>query len=50
MLTYIKYSLKHEQQCFIRFRCFRPDKTRVASVLNGFKYDPFHKFNGVVIL
>ena len=30
--------------------CFRPDKTRVASVLNGFKYDPFHKFNGVVIL
>ena len=39
------YYLKNEQQCFIRFKTtsaahvsgFRPDKTRDASSLNGFK-------------
>ena len=39
------YYLKNEQQCFIRFKTtsaarasgFRPDKTRDASYLNGFK-------------
>ena len=38
------YSLKHEQQCF------RPDKTRAASVLNGFKNEPLYEFLGEVIL
>ena len=43
------YYLKHEQQCFIRFKnmkaysslsVFRPDKTCDASVLNSFKIGP----------
>ena len=43
---YFTYSsLKHEQQCFIR-----PDKARAASVLNGFKNEPFYEFIGEVIL
>jgi hypothetical protein len=36
------YYLKNEQECFIRFKAtsasgFRPNKTRPASFLNGFK-------------
>jgi hypothetical protein len=38
------YYLKNEQKCFIRFKAtragasgFRPNKTRPASFLNGFK-------------
>ena len=42
------YSSKHEQQCFIGF--LGPDKPRAASVLNGFKNEPFYEFIGEVIL
>jgi hypothetical protein len=41
---FFKYYLKNEQECFIRFKArarsasgFRPNKTRPASFLNGFK-------------
>ena len=34
----IMYCLINEQECFI------PDKTRNASLLNGFKNEPFRKF------
>ena len=30
------YYLKHEQGCFIRYKDFVSNKTRQASVLNGF--------------
>ena len=48
-ITYLRimYCLKHEQQCFIGIEnheaqpsSFRPDKTRAASFLNGFKNIP----------
>ena len=38
------YYLINEQECFI------PDKTRTASLLNGFKNEPFRKFIDVKIL
>ena len=38
------YCLINEQECFI------PDKTRTASLLNGFKNEPFRKFIDVEIL
>ena len=38
------YCLINEQECFI------PDKTRTASLLNGFKNEPFRKFIDVKIL
>ena len=31
-------------------KCFIPDKTRAASLLNGFKNEPFRKFIDVNIL
>ena len=46
--TYSKYYLKHEQECFIGYKTrgeaerFIFDKARVASVLEGFKSDPFY--------
>ena len=42
------YYLKHEHECFIRYKMrgaaerFISDKARIASVLNGFKNDPFY--------
>ena len=42
------YYLKHEDECFIRYKMrgaaerFIADKTRVASVLNSLKNDPFY--------
>ena len=33
-----------------RAECFRPNKTHAASVLNGFKNEPFNEFIGEVIL
>ena len=50
------YCLINEQECFIRFKTrgdsqvFIPDKTRTASLLNGFKNEPFRKFIDVKIL
>ena len=44
MSWYIMYCLINEQECFI------PDKTRTASLLNGFKNEPFRKFIHVKIL
>ena len=44
----IKYYLKHEHECFIRYKMrgaaerFISDKARIASVLNNFKNDPFY--------
>ena len=35
-LEYAKYYLKHEHECFIRY------KARITSVLNSFKNDPFY--------
>ena len=43
-----KYYLKHEQECFTGYKTrgeaewFISDKARTASVLNGFKNDPFY--------
>ena len=43
-----KYYLKHEHECFIRYKTrgaaerFISDKARIASVLNSFKNDPFY--------
>ena len=44
MIRTFKYCLINEQECFIRFKAtsasgFRPNKTRPASLLNGFKHD-----------
>ena len=42
------YYLKHEQECFIGYKTrgederFISDKARTASVLDGFKSDPFY--------
>ena len=42
------YYLKHEQECFIGYKTrgeaerFISDKARIASVLDGFKSDPFY--------
>ena len=42
------YYLKHEHECFIRYKTrgaaerFISDKARIASVLNSFKNDPFY--------
>ena len=42
------YYLKHEQECFIGYNTrgegkrFISNKARTASVLNGFKNDPFY--------
>ena len=44
------YCLINEQECFIRYKDFIPDKTRTASLLNGFKNEPFRKFIDVIIL
>jgi hypothetical protein len=51
-----KYYLKHEQQCFIRYKdneaqpsIFRSDKTCTANVLYCFKNDRSSKFIGEVI-
>ena len=38
------YCIINEQECFI------PDKTRTASLLYGFKNEPFRKFVDVKIL
>ena len=38
-VKFIKYCLIHEQNCFI------PDKTRTASLLKGFKNEPFIDVN-----
>ena len=53
---FLKYYLKHEQQCFIRYKDTRRsrvslvvDKTRTANVLNCFKNDRSRKFIGEVI-
>ena len=48
------YYLKHEQQCFIRYKdtkpsIFRSDKTHTANVPNCFKNDRSSKFTGKVI-
>ena len=43
-----KYYLKHEHECFIRYKMrgaaerFIADKARIASVLNSLKNDPFY--------
>ena len=49
-------TVKHEQQCFIRYKdtrqnrvSFRYDKTRTTNVLNCFKNDRSSKFIGEVI-
>ena len=49
--------INNEQGCFIRYKeneaiaeCFIPDKTRTASLLYGFKNEPFRKFIDVNIL
>ena len=45
---YCKYYLKHEQECSIGYKTrgederFISDKARTASVLEGFKSDPFY--------
>ena len=45
---YFLYYLKHEHECFIRYKTrgaaerFISDKARIASVLNSFKNDPFY--------
>ena len=47
-VTIFKYYLKHEHECFIRYKTrgaaerFISDKARIASVLNSFKNDPFY--------
>ena len=48
--------LINEQECFIRYKdtrrlaeCFIHDKIRTASLLNGFKNEPFRKFIDVKI-
>ena len=47
-LLLLKYYLKHEHECFIRYKTrgaaerFRSDKARIARVLNSFKNDPFY--------
>ena len=44
----IMYYLKHEHECFIRYKMrgaaerFIADKARIASVLNSLKNDPFY--------
>ena len=51
----IVYHLKHELECFIRYKSeakakyFISDKARIASVLNGLKNDPSYKFIGEVL-
>ena len=40
--------LKHKNS--ICYWSIRPDKTRAASVLNGFKNEPFYEIIGGVIL
>ena len=46
--TSVMYYLKHEHECFIRYKTrgaaerFISDKARIASVLNSFKNDPFY--------
>ena len=50
----VLYYLKHEQQCFVRYKdtkpsIFRSDKTRTANVLNCFKNNRSSKFIGEVI-
>ena len=53
---YIVICSKHEQQRFIGFKTrgdslyFRPDKTRAASFLNGFKNEPSYEFISEAIL
>ena len=48
MLANYMYYLKHEHECFIRYKTrgaaerFISDKARIASVLNSFKNDPFY--------
>ena len=43
-----KYYLKHEHECFIRYKTrgaaerFIADKARIASVLNSLENDPFY--------
>ena len=47
-LGYLMYYLKHEHECFIRYKTrgaaerFISDKARIASVLNSFKNNPFY--------
>ena len=44
------YNLKHEHECFIRYKIggaaerFIADKARIASVLNSLKNDPFYTY------
>ena len=46
--VYVMYYLKHEHECFIRYKMrsaaerFIADKARIASVLNSLKNDPFY--------
>jgi hypothetical protein len=52
MYHYVLYYLKHEQQCFIRYKdtwLIRSDKTRTANVLNCFKNDRASEFIDEVI-